>query len=409
MLLRRRRGTDTFVSHDDVMHKLTLTLFAAGAALLACACGSAHGAITATTQRSTPAQSTAAPHTPGDEAFAASWVDPAHGWLLVGTPCRGGAERCAVVYTSPDAGRSWTRLARIPAQTAHAGIGNGNCTPGRTCVDGIVFASRTVGYAYGPSLFMTVDGGRSWQRISGRAVESMAAAGSWAYRLTDRASGCPGPCTVQLERSHPGSHSWQRVSAWTSRSVGFGEQMLAAGQNVYTVFYGHIAGGTASHAAIEVSSNAGSTWATLADPCGGTGLGERDTGEAAAAGNALALLCVPKGGTAAAFTETSVNAGGTFTRSAPSPVSRAQQIAVEASGDSAVGNAGMEGSGRFTYQLAVDGRLAVSDRRPLPAPGLATGGVLAFVSPSQLVWVGEPHVIWTSSDAGATWRHMLVP
>ncbi len=90
-------------------------------------------------------------------------------------------------------------------------------------------------------------------------------------------------------------------------------------------------------------------------------------------------------------------------------MNEAQQIAVEASGDSAVGNAGTQGSGRFTYQLAVDGKLAVSDRGPVPAPGLATGGLLAFVSPSQLVWVGEPHVMWTSSDAGVSWRHMLVP
>jgi hypothetical protein len=274
-------------------------------------------------------------------------------------------------------------------------------------VENILFATRSVGYAYGSSLFMTVNGGRSWQRVAGRPVESVAAAGSWVYRLTESGSGCPGPCNVQLQRSHPGSGTWQPVSGWPNRSQGFGEQVLAAGRNLYAVFYGHIAGGTTSHAAIEVSRNSGGMWSAVSDPCGGTGLGERDTDAAGASGNSLALLCVPKGGTAADFTETSVNAGRTFTRGAPSAVNEAQQIAVEASGDSAVGNAGMQGSGRFTYQLAVDGRLALRDRRPVP--GLATGGLLAFVSPSQLVWVGEPHVIWTSSDAGVTWRHMLVP
>ena len=393
------------------MHKLTLALCVAGAALLACGCGSARRAGTTTTQRSSATPHPApARHTPGDEAFAASWVDPAHGWLLVGTPCLGGTQRCAVVYTSATAGRTWSRMSRIPAQTAWAGIGNGNCPPGRTCVDEIVFASPTVGYAYGSSLFMTVDGGRSWQRVAGRPVESMAAAGSWAYRLTESGSGCPGPCGVQLERSPVGSHTWQPVSAWTSRSVGFGEQVLASGRNLYTVFYGHIAGGTSSHATIEVSSNAGSTWTTLADPCGGDRLRELDTSNAAAAHNTLALLCVPKGYSFPAFTETTTDGGKTFARSRAADTG-AEQIAVDAAGDVAIGNGGVGGTGEFDYALALRAtggwRIGVQDR--LPIPQSATGGVLTFVSPSRLVWVGEPHVIWTSSDAGATWRHMLVP
>ena len=301
------------------------------------------------------------------------------------------------VHRTRDGGRTWKRLTRTDAFCANPG----------TCVTGLRFVTSRVGYMFGSASFMTTDGGRIWTPLRGPQVESVAFSGRNVFRLVYHGSGCPGPCRPALERAATGGHAWTTVRRWP-RAPGFGEQLVGGGTNLYVILYGHIAGGAGSaHATIEVSHDLGRTWSSRADPCGGSGAQEQDALAAAAARDLLAVLCTRRTGQGqgSAFTTLSRDAGRTFTAGARVPVTAPEQIAV--------GNGGNSGGGNFDYELGLseDGgrswRVAVRDRKPLSKD--LEAGPLQFVVPRAVSWIGSPHVVWLSSDAGRNWRNSPAP
>jgi hypothetical protein len=265
-------------------------------------------------------------------------------------------------------------------------------------------------YAFDPTLVMTRDGGRSWSRVRGPQVESLVSSGSTVFRLAYRHTGCPGPCHAVIERSTAGSAVWERMAMTKALRGGYGESesLVAAGSSLYAFAWGRIAGGLTSHARIVVSHDLGRRWSVRGDPCGGSRLRENDAFRATAAGHVLAILCEAKDGSGAAFTALSSDRGMTFVRGGPIPVAAPVQIAVNARGELAVGNGGIVGDGTFHYRLALSTdrgrswRVALRDREPLTSD-LAPGS-LQYSSARDLSWVGYPHVIWLTSDAGLTWR-----
>lgn len=349
------------------------------------------------------AQSTSeARRTPSDKFLALDWMNARRGWALVAGAC--GHSRCPAVYATQNGGRSWHRLS--------SGRSSG-CSGRGWCVDAVLFVTPRIGYLYGPALLATTDGGRRWVHSPRLQIESMAVSGSSVYRLAYQSTGCPGPCHPLLQRSIPGSRAWNRVPGWRDLSEGFGEQFVASGRNLYTAFYGHIAGGEPSaHATIEMSHDGGRNWLKGGDPCGYAGGREEDALTVAANGNSLGILCISRGGQGPGFVAFSSNAGRTFTRSAALPLQGAAQLAVQAGQDIAVGNGDMTGSGQFSYELAFSTngghtwRIAVRDREPLAAG--AGSGSLQFTN-SQTLWWSDPFRAWQSLDGGQTWRGVSTP
>jgi hypothetical protein len=99
---------------------------------------------------------------------------------------------------------------------------------------------------------------------------------------------------------------------------GDGEELLAAGDDLFVIFFGNPAGGTNAHAILDMSQDLGQTWSSRADPCGRFRGDEADTADGAASRGLLALLCVPRFG-GHTYIESSVDAGDTFKRSSLLP------------------------------------------------------------------------------------------
>jgi hypothetical protein len=341
--------------------------------------------------------------TPSDAFLALDWMNAQRGWALISGAC--GHSRCPAVYETQNGGRAWRRLSSGPSS---------GCSDTGWCIDAVLFVTPRIGYLYGPALLMTTDGGQRWMHVSRLQIESMAVSGSNVCRLVSQGTGCPGPCRPLLQRSIPGSRTWTRVPGWRDVSEGFGEQFVASGRNLYTAFYGHIAGGEPSaHAAIEMSHDSGRSWLVRGDPCGYAGGREEDALTVAANGSSLGILCISRSGQGPSFVAFSGNAGRTFTRSAALPLNGPAQLAVGADREIAVGNGGMVGSGKFTYELALstkdshNWRIAVRDPEPLYRG--AGPGSLQYTSSQRLWWVGYPYHAWQSRDGGHMWRRSSAP
>lgn len=340
-----------------------------------------------------------------------SWLSARDGWALLGRSCGRDHRRCAVAEETRDGGARWRHLGLLPAEIGSSSIGafetggDLSCAARHPCVTHLLFTSRSVGYAYGPSLFMTLDGGRSWTRVPADPIESMVSSGSKLFRIVYAHTGCPGPCNPELQGSIPGSRTWTRLTAPVAPD-GAGTSLYAAGSNVYVFSWRNIAGGLSSHADIAVSRNGGRTWSSIEDPCGSDSRTEFDAANASAAGNLLGVLCVPKGG-GRPIVALSRDAGRTFVRGGTVPGGRGQ-IAISRSGVIAIGNAGVTGTGPYSYVLSLSRdeghtwREVVRYRQKV-ALDLA-GGFLQFVSNRDAFWVGYPYALWRSVDGGRAWH-----
>jgi hypothetical protein len=93
-------------------------------------------------------------------------------------------------------------------------------------------------------------------------------------------------------------------------------------------------------------------------------------------------------------------------------VTNGNQIALDAAGDLAIANGVIAGGGPFTYRLAVSidrgttWRVALTHTtvvpRDTPPSSIAIFG-------RSLRWVLDDHTLWTSDDAGRTWRATSAP
>jgi len=144
-----------------------------------------------------------------------TFVSPFEGWLLGGVAC--GGATCAAVLRTLDAGRTW---ASIHAPNAGLSTGPGSSNEG---VSGLRFANARDGWAFGPDLWVTHDGGATWRKItitgsSGEVVSSLEAArGSVHAAFYDDSSG------IKIATSPVGRDAWT-VSA---TKIGFGPIAVA--------------------------------------------------------------------------------------------------------------------------------------------------------------------------------------
>ncbi len=129
-----------------IIRRMAALAMAGSLAALALATVPTAGAIPGTTP---------APH--GFIANAISWISPTQGWVLGAAPCSAGT--CADVLGTTDAGSSWHLVGSI------AGGLPAPQQSGATGVSEIRFATAKVGFAYGPDLWRTADGGKTWSKL----------------------------------------------------------------------------------------------------------------------------------------------------------------------------------------------------------------------------------------------------
>jgi len=256
---------------------------------------------------------------------------------------------------------------------------------------------------------MTVDGGQTWQPVTGPPVESLEAADSRVVRVVYDHSGCPGPCNRTVQEASAGSTAWRTLlQIPQGGDLDTAALVLSGSQAIYLPIYGDPAKGI-EEAALFRSLDAGQTWDNLEDPCGaGTSPSDAAAIEVAAApGGVLAALCLAWGETSGTVVISS-DAGSTWGLPLPLPVNPGL-IAASTSSDLVVGSPPSSGEAPATFTLSVStdgGRewtTAASDSVNRDFAPLGGSLYLGFEDATTGRWVGDDQEIWTTTDGGSSW------
>ncbi len=141
-------------------------------------------------------------------------------WWVLGTArCLTGSGTCGAILRTTDGG---SVFAGIPSPPVGAGA-----------VSQLRFASPLDGYAFGPELWQTADGGATWAKvpIPGQVTELEAADGE-TYALVTGA-GSANSTSNELLTAPIGSQQWRQVS--TPTPLGYGAQFALSGPNLYVL------------------------------------------------------------------------------------------------------------------------------------------------------------------------------
>jgi photosystem II stability/assembly factor-like uncharacterized protein len=341
-----------------------------------------------------------------------TWVSDTHGWALVeGHGC--GQTICDDVLTTTDGGTDWDRIGVVPAPPD----GCAECaSPG---VSHIRFANDLDGYAFGPDLFVTTDGGAVWSGEPGPSVVDLEPAGADVMRVTSPSSGCPGPCAPSVQEAAAGSDVWRTLTPPFSGDVATVQLVRQGPDDAYVAVYPDDMSGVAQ-ATVMISRDDGLTWDDRADPCGEVdGHPIEMHALAAAPGAVLAALCVGQAEGQPAFVAISVDGGRDFVPGTFIPGSGSDSfdtIAATSASGLVLGTGGLGGPGVEHYALLAsrDGGRTWSQvanesgpaERNQPAPD---NGFLGFESSTVGRWVGYPDDIWETTDGGRRWTRQSLP
>jgi photosystem II stability/assembly factor-like uncharacterized protein len=328
------------------------------------------------------------------------------GWALASADCVRGSGRCTALLRTSD-GTSWHSM---PGAAFNVDGVKGCADP---CVTNLRFATDQIGYAYGPSaLFMTTDGGASWTQQLGFGADALE---SLNGNVIMAGSGPRGPV---FQRAAIGS------TKWTPIDLPGGPVMLTQGN----VFLARVkrtvvllasaynpAKGYQNPAVFYRSGDDGITWhkssEPYGEPCPAIGAGYSDTAVGLTVGGdgSVVIACVGRDKQQTFFggsTITSTDGGRTFT-----------------GGGGKLGPAWLVGAADASHQFVY---APVSSQA-----GETRGGFYASAGPlpwnlvpdisGQVTFIGFEstsvgrvvadggRTIWTTRDAGVTWRPVTMP
>jgi hypothetical protein len=156
-----------------------------------------------------------------------------------------------------DGGRTWFAV-RAPDAPA-AGMDQGS--PAADAVGSILFTGGGVGWAFGPGLWETTDGGAVWREMSvpGGSVQDLAVAGKRVLVITGRC----GTCGFAVYSAAAGSDDWRAVPG----AAGPGSARLAVSGGVGYVLA--MTAGLGRPVLLAGPVNGSARWRSVPDPCGG--------------------------------------------------------------------------------------------------------------------------------------------
>ena len=233
------------------------------------------------------------PPAPGIAPSSITFVNDGAVGAVIGETTSGCAAGCEAVAATPDYGRSWFK-----ADVPPAGPPNGN-----SGVSQIRFLEPTNGWAYGPGLYVTHDGGATWAKaggVPGRVIDLATVNGS-AYAVVasctgtgaDFASGCT---SFALYTSPFSSNDFQPVPGASGKgSVEPGGLQLTNGNGYLLAGHRLYSGSPNGGPWRAVAIGPGTVPACLSASGHGVAAGESGLLAPSAASN-LYLLCQPAGG-----------------------------------------------------------------------------------------------------------------
>lgn len=191
--------------------------------LLSLAAGSPASAATVTSP------GTAVPS--GFRANSLSWVTPGQGWVLGEAACSSGT--CTYVIRTADGGKTWQEAGQVSAPIASPSTTGG--------VSDVRFATRSTGWAFGPDLFRTTNGGRTWARQpipgQGKQVLDLATGPLGTFAVVSPCAWGTGLCSTQqltLWRSvTPSGRYWIKIPL--NLPANTGAEVAVHGTTVYVL------------------------------------------------------------------------------------------------------------------------------------------------------------------------------
>jgi photosystem II stability/assembly factor-like uncharacterized protein len=248
------------------------------------------------------------------EPTSITFVNDAVGAVLGQTTADCPTVTCTTVAGTSDYGQTWTKVDAPPAGPPS----------GRAGVSQVRFLNGYNGWAYGPELYATHDGGATWTKITGLngRVIDLATVGDQAYAVVARCTGsgsdfATGCSRFALYSTLINSDNWQPVTGASGR------QPVRPGGLQLTSQYGYLL----ASSTLYVGSPTGGAWqrvtpaSGLVPAClrGGSG----SSGSPGASGliapganSDLYLLC-PSASGAHGVLYTSIDAGQTWQKSGP--------------------------------------------------------------------------------------------
>lgn len=376
----------------DLIGAVAWTAAVAAAVILVAACGSAAQA---------PGQQPCAPRLIGP--IAVSFVSANNGYLLGITlsDCAAASASKIAVRRTTDGGLTWTALPSPPAPW-------GGVTPDGTgripadAVTSVLFADARDGWAFGPGLWATHDGGATWHKVAtgGRAVQHMAAAGGQVIASLESCdpsdASCDGARPVGVESSPASQDAWRLVPGAAG-----GTAVAAQAGTGFAVSAGTGQFGT-DEELLAGPADGSARWAGRPLPC-------RQGAVALAAVTAarLMLACAQLGAhPATTYLYWSSDAGAHWTRFAVLGLYDGAS-AIEQAPDGTVLVAGIyngvelsrDGGRTWTSPAAVDGSDSVQGGGPV------TTGLVTSEEGYVIGWLGP---LWITRDAGRTWAKVPV-
>jgi photosystem II stability/assembly factor-like uncharacterized protein len=336
-----------------------------------------------------------------------TFIGRSTGWVIgqAGTPGHCATQYCTSVARTDDAGKTWTG---VPAPLTGP-------ADGASGVSQIRFLNEDDGWAFGPSLFATHDGGQTWTRVDthGLRVTDLETVGTRAYALfascTGSGAAFASGCSAYTLYSSPDvSDDWAPVGAATSGLSGGAASLLLTGTTGYLLAPdGMVYSGPVSGPA------GGSPWQRVkAIPCPvGTALADgQPTGALLAAATAqnLVLVCASSsapGPQQAKQVYTSGDGGIAWQNAGPGPaLGLAASVAAAPNGTAVLATGqgiDVRPAGSPTWQAA-------TLNGPVPAGGFGYVGMTTDAQGIALPADPAAGTVWFTFDGGQSWTPVRV-
>jgi len=221
------------------------------------------------TARGADAQSSSPAPAPGRggralTVLSASFVSVSTGWLLT-TPCADQVQSCRtiVMRKTVDGGRTWFAVPAPDAPPASMYQGS----PPADAVGKILFTSADKGWAFGPALWQTRDGGATWRKMSvpGGPVQDLDVSGDLVLAVTGRCGDGGWACSFRVYSAAAGSDDWRAVP--DAAGTGVRSTQLVVSGGIGYVFA--VTADLGKPLLLAGSVNGTIRWQSLPDPCSG--------------------------------------------------------------------------------------------------------------------------------------------
>jgi hypothetical protein len=348
---------------------------------------------------------------PNFQPTSVTFIGP-HTGAVIGQAGKAGAcasRYCTSLAGTADYGQKWFGVSAPPTGPPVGASGVGQ----------LRFLDTQDGWAFGPQLWMTDDGGAHWkqEQTGGMRVTDLETAGDRAFALFATCTGS-GPafgadCTsFSLYTSVAGSDQWQRVPGQTADLPQAGTGQTASASLVLAGSHGYL---LAPSGQLFSGSLTGAAW-TIADaqtPCdpGPPGPGGQPTGALLAAGSGQLILVCAKGASGDSQTKIvmqSSNGGMSWSDVGDAPsagiatsLAAAQGNLVVLATDSGLYLSGTGGASWQQAETSPPG--AAAGKQGFAYVGMTsnTNGVALPADPSL-------HEVFITTDGGSSWQPHLV-